>query len=453
MFGTFLFLSFLSTPGLGHSEEVVLDNNERTQVVRQIAEKVTKNYVFQKLAEKTATFLTQQLKSGHYDNLEDGELFAAKLTEDLQSVNQDKHMRVWTRSAKQLHREVKDPLATRIERNRFPSEDNYGFKRVERLDGNVGYLDFRVFDKSAAAKEVAAAAFKFLANSDSLIIDMRKNRGGSPVMVQFICSYLFKSKIHLNSLYWREGDRTDEFWTLEDLPGKRMPEVPVYVLTSNKTFSGAEEFSYNLKTRKRAIIVGETTGGGANPGRSFSLNKRFRMVIPTGRAINPVTGISWEGTGVLPDIQATADEAFDKAYELAKISAQKFRQTVIDEKIMLVKNLGKSFIAVEQRAIEDMPKAQQLATIVLNKAILDKLGESEINDFGYDYLFEKKNTLVAILIFKFITLSFPNSANSYDSLGDAYLEQGNKKLARLNYKKSLELNPKNRHAKRVLSEL
>ena len=63
-----------------------------------------------------------------------------------------------------------------------------------------------------------------------------------------------------------------------------MPDVPVYVLTSNKTFSAAEEFTYNLKNLKRATIIGETTGGGAHPGGVMPVAERFNMFVPTGRA-------------------------------------------------------------------------------------------------------------------------------------------------------------------------
>src|SRR5262249_22574655 len=123
--------------------------------------------------------------------------------------------------------------------------------------------------------------------------------------------------VHLNSLYWRKGDRTEEFWTRKALDGKRYTGKPVYVLTSARTFSGAEEFAYNLQSRKRATIVGETTGGGAHPGGVRPINDHFAMFVPTGRAINPVTGTNWEGTGVKPDVAVRADEALETAHALA----------------------------------------------------------------------------------------------------------------------------------------
>src|SRR5207244_11399604 len=132
---------------------------------------------------------------------------------------------------------------------------------------NIGYLELRSFAaQGEEMEEVAAAAMTFLANTDALVIDLRRNGGGRPEMVALVSSYLFDEPVHLNSLYWRERDRTDDFWTAGNVRGRHFGQgKPVFVLTSSRTFSGAEEFAYNLKSLKRALIVGETTGGCANP--------------------------------------------------------------------------------------------------------------------------------------------------------------------------------------------
>src|SRR5579884_1799302 len=123
---------------------------------------------------------------------------------------------------------------------------------------------------------------------------------------------------HLNSLYWRECDRTQQFWTLPYVPGKRFgSQKPVYILTSAETFSGAEEFAYNLKNLTRPTLIGETTGGGAHPGDVYRLSAHFQAFIPGGRAINPISGTNWEGTGVQPDIATPREEAFTIAYKMA----------------------------------------------------------------------------------------------------------------------------------------
>jgi C-terminal processing protease CtpA/Prc len=197
------------------------------------------------------------------------------------------------------------------------SRNNFGFVKLERLSGNVGYLDLRGFSPAQYGGPTAIAAMNFLANSDAVIIDLRKNGGGDPSMIQLISSYFFKDATHLNNLYWRKGDHTDQFWTSPYVSGKKMADTPLYVLTSARTFSGAEEFTNNMKVLKRAKIIGETTGGGANPGGFFPLAAGLGMFIPTGRAVNPVTGKNWEGTGVEPDEKVPAADAFNVAYKEA----------------------------------------------------------------------------------------------------------------------------------------
>ena len=154
-----------------------------------------------------------------------------------------------------------------------------------------------------------------LANTDALIFELRRNGGGSPVTIGFISSYLFNSRVHLNDFYVRETRRRQSFHTSETVDGQRFGErKPVYILTSHRTFSAAEEFTYNLKHLKRAVIVGETTGGGAHPGGVRRISDYFGIWLPTGRAINPITGTNWEGVGVTPDIAVDPADALRAAH-------------------------------------------------------------------------------------------------------------------------------------------
>jgi C-terminal processing protease CtpA/Prc len=147
-----------------------------------------------------------------------------------------------------------------------------------------------------------------------LIIDLRKNGGGDPAMVTLLSSYLFAESTHLTSIYWREDDRTVQFWTHPYVPGPRLATTPVYVLTSSDTFSGAEDLTYNLQQLKRATIVGEVTGGGAHPGGGFAIDQHFEVGIPTGRSISPVSGTNWEGTRITPDIAVEQEESLMVAH-------------------------------------------------------------------------------------------------------------------------------------------
>jgi C-terminal processing protease CtpA/Prc len=161
----------------------------------------------------------------------------------------------------------------------------------------------------------------FLANASALIIDLCKCTGGYPGMVALISSYLFgEEPIHLNSIYWRDDDVTQQYWTLPYIPGKRFGDKPVYVLISRDTFSGGEELAYNLQARQRATLVGEKTDGGAHPGAAYRLHPHFEVFIPVGRAINPVTNKNWESSGVVPDIPVSQEQALKVAYRMALTS-------------------------------------------------------------------------------------------------------------------------------------
>jgi retinol-binding protein 3 len=226
---------------------------------------------------------------------------------------------------------------------------NYGFERVERLNGNIGYIDLRNFNDHEAGAETVAAAMRFLVNTEALIFDLRQNGGGNPHMVALISSYLFGDKpVHLNDLYWRKGNETNEFWTKPELAKVKFAGKDIYVLTSNRTFSGAEEFSYNLKNLKRATIIGETTGGGAHPGGMFRLHDHFGVFVPTGRAINPITKTNWEGTGVEPDIKVPKEQALKTAYLMA---LNKSLTTIKDEQ---VKSGVKGLIEQAQKELDEL---------------------------------------------------------------------------------------------------
>ena len=158
---------------------------------------------------------------------------------------------------------------------------------------------------------------RFLGHVDGLIFDLRENHGGDPHMVSFVASYLFDRPTHLNDIYTPRDKSTQEFWTAADVPGPRFVNKPGYVLTSAQTFSGAEEFTYDLKNLKRAVIVGETTGGGAHLVMLHRIDAHFTIGVPFARPINPVSKTDWEGTGVAPDVRVKSTDALEVAEQLA----------------------------------------------------------------------------------------------------------------------------------------
>src|SRR5688500_7065928 len=304
----------------GPPPDMTVDAATRSAVIEVLLKELNDSYVFAETAKKMETDIRWRLAAKEYDNVSSARGFAEKLTTDLQSVSKDKHLRVRFSFDKLPERtDRRQPTEAEIEQNRwFNKRVNYGFERIERMNGNIGYIDLRGFNDHIAGAETVAAAMTFLQNTEALIFDLRQNGGGSPAMIQLISSYLFGDKpVHLNDLYWRKQNKTDEFWTKPELAKIKFTNKEIYVLTSNYTFSGAEEFSFNLKNLKRATIIGETTGGGAHPGGVVRLGDHFGVFIPVGRAINPISKTNWEGTGVEPDIKLPKEQALKTAYLMA----------------------------------------------------------------------------------------------------------------------------------------
>jgi len=301
----------------------VLDAAKKQAIVDQISTLLNKNYIFAETAKKIEDRLRDRLKSGAYDKFAAPRDFAEAVNRDLAEVGHDRHMgfaHAPAQAAEIARLQSRNDEEVRAARDRelaAEKRDNFGFRKVERLAGNIGYLDFRQFASAGNAGATAVAALNFLAYCDAVIIDLRQNGGGDPSQIQLISSYFFSEPTHLNDLYYRAADTTENYWTLPFVPGPRMAGADLYILTSRTTFSGAEEFSYNMKNLKRATLIGETTGGGAHPTDSMIVQTEYVLRVPIARAINPYSKTNWEGTGVTPDIQIPAAEAFDRAYAMA----------------------------------------------------------------------------------------------------------------------------------------
>jgi hypothetical protein len=309
--------------------DLKVDAAARAKVIEGSLAALTKYYVFPDVAGKMEAAIKRHVAAKKYDALTSARAFAEALTADLRAVSRDKHLRVIFSPEPIADRKPDAaPPAADVERFRDQMKFwNAGYVKAERLDGNVGYLRLDGFAPAAEAAPRAAAAMTLLAETGALIIDLRWNGGGDPASVALLVSYLFAAddERHINDIYWRPDNSTKQYWTSPDLSGKRYPNKPVYVLTSKDTFSGAEEFAYDVQNLKRATIVGEVTGGGANPGGPEKVHPHFLVNVPRGRAISPVTKTNWEGTGVKPEVQVPADRALDTAYLAA---LEKVRPTI-----------------------------------------------------------------------------------------------------------------------------
>jgi len=294
------------------------------EIVTKALELLRANYVFPDQAGQAATAIEARLEAGEYDDLDEITL-TERLTRDLQEITGDRHLRVVLGGGPGPRRqrigepeEPKDHEARRLAMRRQGQLDNFGIRQVERLDGNVGYLDVRRVAVPANAGPAIGAAMELVAGTYALIIDLRHNGGGAPEGVVFWCSYLLDERpTHLNDIFHADTGETRQFWALPYVPGTRYPDRPVFVLTSGRTFSGGEDFAYTLQALGRATVVGETTGGGAHPTRGFPISAAVHIAIPFARSVNPVTGTNWQGTGVVPDVAADAERAYDVAYARA----------------------------------------------------------------------------------------------------------------------------------------
>lgn len=285
------------------------------QVLDEALALLCDRYIFPEKAQAAAEAIRARRDAGEYAGLTEAAL-ATRLTAELFEVCSDKHLRVRVREA-DLHAALTPAeLETAwLEQLRL---NNYGIATVQRRAGNIGYVDLHQIADADVGAPAIAAAMTLVAHTHALIFDLRGCRGGSPNGVIFWNSYLFPDdETHLNNIYDGATGQTRQFWSLAHLPGERYLDRPVYVLTSDLTFSAGEEFCYNLQAQGRATLVGRTTRGGAHPTEVLPLTPTLEITVPHARSINPVTGTNWEGTGVEPDVRVPADEALTVAYRQA----------------------------------------------------------------------------------------------------------------------------------------
>ena len=312
---------------------------ERSEVLQTLESKLGANYVFPDVAARINAALPT--KAGAYAGAATAADFGDMLSKDLRALGDDKHFRVFFDPGFRP-RETPDaaPSAEDMARQRVEAAElAYGVEKVMRLPGNVAYVELRGFGPTELVASAYASTLALVQGSDALILDLRRNGGGSPTSVALWMSYFFAQgdERHLNDIYTRSTSETQQFWTTTAV-GERYAK-PVYVLVSPRTFSGGEECAYDFQTQKRATLVGETTGGGANAGDRFALGHGLVVNIPTARAINPVTHTNWEHVGVKPDVEVPAAQAQQAAY-VAILREQVARITDPDDNAHLRKLLA-----------------------------------------------------------------------------------------------------------------
>ncbi|HYP02171.1 MAG TPA: S41 family peptidase [Pyrinomonadaceae bacterium] len=384
-------------PRLPEQPDMTIDAATRTEVIEGTLRNLREGYVYPEVATRMEQAIRERAAKREYEGVTSAKQLAQMLTEHLQAVSRDKHLRVNYRAAVLTDGDIP---GARIMRRRVPDDGggspssdaaggrrvvrepdsgappqaapapdgapvvvrragadaaaarSLGLEKVETLEGNLGYLDFSVFDPSDEAQGKVSDAMNRLADTDALIIDLRRCRGGASNTITLLMSYFFDKSIHLSSAYDRIADSTLESWSFDKVPGRRYGQKDVYILTSKFTFSAAEDISYTLKNLKRAVIVGETTGGGAHPVSGRRLNDHFFVMVPFARYISPITKTNWEGTGVEPDVKVPAAHALKVAQltALKKLSAAKRDAKDAAQLKSLIETLQKEVDALQRES-------------------------------------------------------------------------------------------------------
>jgi hypothetical protein len=299
-------LAQTAVPSASPAASAALDPAARAAIVAQLSTELRSRYIYPDAGEKGAAAITAAAASGAYDRITDLPSLAKRLTDDLRGVLQDKHLAVF----------VARTDGPGLSIASIPP-DEAGIIRAGRLAGGIAYLEIAGFANPWAFKPALDRAMAGLKGSRALILDVRGNHGGDPAAVSYLVSYLVPAgkRIEINRIVWRKAGTTDvtrKAFFSEPTPVS-FAGMPIYVLIGGHTFSGGEELAYDIQTLKLGTLVGETTGGGANPGESVAIGQGVMAFIPTGRAESPVTGSNWEGRGVQPDIAVPDADALAAA--------------------------------------------------------------------------------------------------------------------------------------------
>lgn len=322
-----LILNLLMTAQYCSGQNQRLTVEIKRQTIEDLSTLLVERYAFKETGQKLRQLLQQNLKAGKYDSYNSPEEFSLVVTSDLRSVNSDKHLALnfspQTSTANTSTNSTAQP-PTPEERAKqasiFNRQMNFGFRNVQFLNGNIGYLKFDYFDSFLDySSPVVDASMSFLKNCDAIIIDLRDNGGGSPQMVAYIEGFFFKERTLTATSYDRLTDTAAQEFVSPQPTEKQLSNVDLYLLTSNSTVSAAEALAYNLKYLKGAKVIGAASAGAANPGRVTRLNNLFTAFIPNRHGMSVVTGTNWEGTGVPVDIACPAEDAL----RIARIEALK----------------------------------------------------------------------------------------------------------------------------------
>jgi len=434
-----------------HHLKNLSDKAYKKNILQKIEKLINDKYVIAEKARKYADAFKTKVRAGTYASITDAKEFTDKITADLQAITHDRHVSIREIKASDIGESTEGALHHPVRLSRLRQKENAGFQKLEWINGHIGYLDLRRFWSIESAREMVLAAMKFLEKADAIIIDIRENGGGSGT---HLSSFFLPYPTQLTGWYYREQDYTEEFWTDREQEGRMLIDVPLFLLVGRNTFSAAEIFAYDLQVRKRAVLIGEPTKGGAHSIDLFKIDDRFEINISTSRAVNPVTGSNWEGTGVIPDVAVAPEKALDTAIKLAEKAGVEFARAR-DEKLKQAVDRMQVQLDLAERLFRENDGAAARAALdslfrIGNEAGL--IGEFFVYVLAYNYFREKPEPILYAILQKNIEL-FPNSAKAYLTLAEIYYAAGKKELAIPYYEKALLLDPGNSNILKRLSEL
>jgi tetratricopeptide (TPR) repeat protein len=438
----------------GQERHVLETAAGRKALIDTIATLVENRFVLAERAPAFADSLRARETAGSYDSLTTPAAFAEAVTADLREITGDSHFLLRVVEPSDVGEQAQSPLHHPIRLFRLSQREHLGFASLEWMEGDIGYLDLRRFYPISESKQMVDGAMRFLAGADAVIIDLRENGGGAGESLPYLTRYFLPYPTQLTSYYSRESDFLTEFWTAKEVGAARLPDVPLFLLTSERTFSAAEMFAYDLKVRGRATLVGSATGGGAHSVDLFPLDGGFEIYISTARAINPVTNGNWEGTGVIPDVAVPADVALDTALVLARSAAREYREPKDASLAAAVQKMERALAGAETAFRDGRTADGEMALFGLVEAGADHglINEFFLSVLAYNYSPETDAALLVAILRKRVEL-FPRSADAYEALGTTLATIGEGPLARTYFLRALELDPDNRNVRRKLNML
>jgi C-terminal processing protease CtpA/Prc len=322
-------------PAAFSAEPPIPTEAQRQAVIEKTIALVDANYVFPDRAKAVAAELRKQSKAGAY-KAETWDDFLAHLNRDMQAAGNDKHLKVNhnPRVVAQLKKDYVDDDEVDPQYVRMLEENNFRLKRVETLEGNIGYFKFDNFVELRFVKDAFVGAMNFLHHSSALVIDLTDNGGGASETSDLLLGYFLPDGTKVGEV-WRRATNETTVSTVARAPGvNAMPDTPLVILVSERTGSAAEAVAYTLQQAKRAVIIGSRTKGMANAGQLFPLDDQLYVMVPMSRQKNAVSGTNWEGVGVLPDITGTPETTLP-AGMVAALNAAAERKADPKEKFRL----------------------------------------------------------------------------------------------------------------------